>query len=99
MHQTRWHYAERSESYPIVSNRPCDNYPASALRAGASGETWVKLRVGDDGWPEIVRLSRSSGRADLDRAALACVRGWYFHDGYDWREARITWRFHWVTRG
>ena len=101
MRESQWHYPERSESwrYPVVANRPCDNYPASALRAGVSGVTWVKLRVGDDGRPEIVRLSRSSGRADLDRAALACVRGWHFRDGYDWREARIAWRFHWVMPG
>ncbi len=99
--KTSTYHAERSERwrYDVVTNRSCDNYPGSAMRAGASGVAWVNIRVGDDGWPDSVRLSRSSGRADLDRATLACVRNWHFRDGYDWRQARVTWRFHWVTRG
>lgn len=85
------------QAYAAVFNRTCSNYPGSALRARASGVTWVAIRVGDDGWTRDARVSRSSGRADLDRAALACVRDWRFHDAgrYDWRAVRVSWRWVW----
>lgn len=83
--------------FQVTAGRPCDNYPRSALRARAAGVTWVKLRVDEDGFVEASRISRSSGRADLDRAALACVAGWHLGTGYEWRTARIVWRFHWIS--
>lgn len=101
-HVERSHYrvvrAERwdVERFQVTAGRPCDNYPRSALRAGASGVTWVKLRVDADGFVEASRIASSSGRADLDRAALACVAGWHLGAGYEWRTARIVWRFHWA---
>ena len=94
---TRWHHAEwRDTGYTVITNRNCDNYPRSALRDGASGMTLLNIRVSDDGRTESVSIRRSSGRADLDRAALTCARGWYFQDGPDWQQARVYWRFHWV---
>ena len=87
------------ERFQVTAGRPCDNYPVSALRAHASGVTWVKLRVDADGFVEASRISESSGRADLDRAALACVAGWHLGAGYEWRTARIVWRFHWSSWG
>ena len=83
--------------FEMTASRPCNNYPASALRAHASGVTWVKLRVDEDGFVEASRLSESSGRADLDRAALACVSHWHLRAGYEWRVAKIVWRYHWVS--
>jgi TonB family protein len=82
-------------SFEATAGRPCGNYPRSALRAQASGVTWVKLRVDEDGFVEASRISRSSGRADLDRAAIACVAGWHLGNGHEWRVARVSWRFHW----
>jgi TonB family protein len=95
---THWHGGERAwrETRYVVTNRNCDNYPRSALRDGASGTTVLNIRVGDDGYTETVSIRRSSGRADLDRAALACARGWYFRAGPQWQEARVSWRYHWV---
>jgi TonB family protein len=96
----RYHRAARIDTwdtarFEVTAGRPCGNYPRSALRAQASGVTWVKLRVDEDGFVEASRISRSSGRADLDRAAIACVAGWHLGSGHEWRVARVSWRFHW----
>ena len=96
---TRWHHVERDwheDVRYVTTNRNCDNYPRSALRDGASGMTLLNIRVGDDGYTESVSIRSSSGRADLDRAALACARGWYFQGGPEWQQARVYWRYHWV---
>lgn len=92
-HVERWDTGQ----FEVTAGRPCNNYPASAARAEASGVTVVKLRVDEDGYVEASRISESSGRRDLDRAALACVAGWHLGAGYEWRVARITWRWHWVS--
>ena len=89
---TRWHHGDRvwrEGGYMVTTNRSCNNIPRSALRDGATGVTYLDIRIGDDGWADSVRVSRSSGRADLDRAALACARGWYFREGPVWQQARI----------
>ncbi len=83
--------------FDVTAGKPCGNYPASALRAHASGVTVVKLRVDEDGFVEASRIGGSSGRADLDRAALACVAGWHLGSGYEWRVARVVWRVRWVS--
>ena len=98
--RTHHHRAARVESwdtarFETTAGRPCNNYPRSALRAEASGVTWVKLRVDEDGFVEASRISRSSGRADLDHAAVACVAGWHLGTGAQWRVARVSWRWHW----
>jgi TonB family protein len=94
-----WHRVERShaERFDAITDRACDNYPASALQAQASGVTWLQVRVDADGWVQAARIRHSSGRADLDRAAIACVTDWRLPgaDGYDWRTVRVGWRFHW----
>ena len=94
-----WHPVVRShaERFNFVSGRDCDNYPASALRAQASGVTWLQVRVGADGWVRATRISHSSGRDDLDRAAIACVSDWHLGGAgrHDWRVVRVGWRFHW----
>jgi protein TonB len=61
--------------YASVSRPP---YPAAAALRGAEGEVLVRVLVGLDGRPARAVLARSSGDRDLDRAALAAVRGWRF---------------------
>jgi TonB family protein len=83
---------EDFDELDAVSTHTCRNYPASA--APARGTSWVSIRVGDDGWVVASRISRSSGSAALDRAALRCVANWHFRHGYDWRAVKIAWRWH-----
>lgn len=82
--------------FHVTAARPC-HYPSYA--AGASGVTVVKLHVDEDGTVDGVRLADSSGTRALDRAALACVSGWHLGGGYEWRIARVVWRWHWVSWG
>ena len=77
----------------IITQHPCGNYPASAARAGATGMTLVRVRVSAGGWVQSARLYQSSGRADLDRAAVACAAGWHINQS-GWQVVRVVWHWH-----
>ena len=64
------------EARPL--QQPAPEYPASAVRAGDEGTVLVRAEVGADGKPGTVELAQRSRSRDLDRAALAAVRGWTF---------------------
>jgi protein TonB len=53
-------------------------YPRAALQRGAEGETLLRVRVLASGRVREVRVERSAGHRDLDRAATAAVRRWRF---------------------
>ena len=100
----QYHQVGRDEAWDTARfertvGRPCNNYPHSALRDQASGVTVVRMRLDEDGFVEASRISESSGRSDLDRAARACVAGWHLGGGSEWRVARIVWKFPWVEVG
>lgn len=54
------------------------DYPAAALAEGAEGKTTVEFQIGGQGRVLEARVVASSGRADLDDAALAGIRGCTF---------------------
>ena len=54
--------------------RPVLCYPSAALRARLEGSAQLRVLVGEDGRPQRVEVSRSSGHAMLDAAAIQCVR-------------------------
>lgn len=54
-------------------------YPAAALAQRAGGKTTVEVQIGAQGRVTDARVFASSGRTDLDEAALASVRGCLFH--------------------
>jgi len=58
---------------------PRPAYPAAALAQGAGGITTVEVQIGDEGLVTDARVFKSSGRTDLDEAALAGVRRCMFH--------------------
>jgi len=61
------------------ASAPAPDYPRAALTAGAEGVVLLEVHVGTDGRPMDVRIHRSSGNRDLDRAALRHVqRTWTF---------------------
>lgn len=57
---------------------PVLNYPAAARRAGESGRVNVRVLVDARGMPQQMQVTRSSGFARLDEAALATVRATRF---------------------
>lgn len=61
------------------ANAPSPAYPRAALIAGAEGVVVLEVHVGVDGRPMDVRIHRSSGNRELDRAALRHVQqAWTF---------------------
>lgn len=63
---------------PQVVSAPPPDYPASALRAGASGDVLLRIEVGADGRPGEVSVVSGSRNRALDRAAVRAVRRWRF---------------------
>ena len=49
-------------------------YPAASRRLGESGQVLVRVEIGADVRALQVRVTRSSGHARLDDAALSAVR-------------------------
>lgn len=58
---------------------PRPAWPAGALAQRAAGKTTVEVQVGAAGMVSDARVAISSGRADLDEAALAGIRRCVFH--------------------
>jgi hypothetical protein len=58
---------------------PRPTYPAAALAQRAEGKTTVEVQIGEEGLVTEARVFASSGRADLDEAALAGIRRCVFH--------------------
>ena len=66
---------------PAATGQPhaCANYyPQAALRMAVQGNTVLGFTVGVDGIPRDVSIATSSGNADLDEAAIACVKTWLY---------------------
>ena len=64
---------------PIATRIPV--YPYSAKKRGEQGMVLVRVRVNESGRVESSTLYRSSGHAELDEAAVACVWKWSFAPG------------------
>lgn len=62
-------------------NNPPPDYPTTARRRGQQGTTYLEVRVGANGQPLSIKISRSSGVPELDAAARDAVRGWTFVPG------------------
>ncbi|MCL7713920.1 energy transducer TonB [Stenotrophomonas mori] len=63
---------------PLPGHSPPPTYPPAALRRGESGTVVVRVDVDAGGRPLDARIIQRSGSRELDRAALAAVRGWRF---------------------
>lgn len=66
------------ESYPrpernLYTYASSSDYPSAAVAAGAMGEAYILVWVGDDGRASNCRIVRSSGRADIDTATCNIV--------------------------
>ena len=66
---------------PASSNgqpHTCHNWPESAVRRNLNGDATYSYRIGTDGSTKDIKLTRSTGDADLDQATLDCVASWKF---------------------
>ena len=62
----------------VPRSMPKPVYPRAELARGIEGTVLVRLRVNRAGEPVEIRLERSSGSPNLDRAALDAARKWRF---------------------
>jgi len=70
-----------------------DRYPADAKAAGIEGITSLSYRIADDGSVKNVSVLKSSGNVVLDKAAVACVKGWLYEPAtLDEKPIEIPWR-------
>ncbi len=61
-----------------VLHRVAPKYPVSALRNNDSGTVTVSIQIDAEGKPDKIRIEKSSGSRDLDRAAREAVMQWQF---------------------
>ncbi len=89
---------------PVGSGRPhscVENYPEAAVKAGIEGATTLSFTVTAQGKVADVKVSKSSGNAELDAAAVACAGQWTYRpatqDGVaidrPWT-ANVQWKLH-----
>ncbi|WP_312935057.1 energy transducer TonB, partial [Pseudomonas sp.] len=59
-------------------NNPPPDYPSLAMRRGWEGTVLLRVQVLASGAPGQIQVQNSSGRAQLDEAAVAAVKRWRF---------------------
>ena len=70
--------AKRVAVKPGSVSRKSPKYPSSSRRAGHQGTTIITFVVGTSGRVTSARVTKSSGHAALDQAAISAVRTWRF---------------------
>lgn len=70
---------------PVALNRIVPAYPRSARRKGHEGSVTVEFSISDDGGVGAAEVAKSSGHAELDRAALSAVETARFAPAADGR--------------
>jgi TonB family protein len=63
---------------PTGAPHSCNQYPAAELASHIEGTSTLRFRIGTDGEPKEIAIAKSSGNANLDQAAIACVTGWKY---------------------
>ncbi|MQU32335.1 energy transducer TonB [Pseudomonas helleri] len=61
-----------------ISQNPAPEYPSLAMRRGWEGTVLLRVHVLASGKPGEIQIQKSSGRTQLDDAALAAVKRWSF---------------------
>jgi protein TonB len=70
--------AKRVAVKPASVSRKSPRYPSSSRRAGHQGTTIITFVVGTSGRVTSAQVTKSSGHAALDQAAISAVRTWRF---------------------
>ena len=66
-------------------------YPRHARKMGWEGTTLLRVLVNQKGKTKFIEISRSSGFATLDKAAIKAVKRWRFHPARSGTEVVESW--------
>jgi protein TonB len=66
-------------------------YPESARRVHAQGVTLLKVRVLENGRVGEIKVEKSAGHRDLDRAASEAVKQWLFEPALRGKDPVAVW--------
>jgi TonB family protein len=70
-----------------------NDYPPEAIAAHAEGTTVVGFTITESGKTAEVKVSKSSGNADLDNAAVTCISRWLYRPAQnDGKPAAVPWK-------
>lgn len=72
-------------------HNPAPQYPSLAMRRGWEGTVLLRVHVLASGNPGEIQIQKSSGRDQLDAAALAAVKRWSFVPAKQGDVARDGW--------
>lgn len=86
-------YFSDFQSAKIWTYAPFPEYPFHERLVKAEGVAMVRIEIGADGRAASVEIARSSGNANLDKAALASLRLWRAHKEYAGHRFVIPIRF------
>lgn len=70
---------------------PAPQYPDLAMRRGWEGTVLLRVQVLASGAPGEIQIQKSSGRTQLDEAALAAVKRWSFVPAKQGDVAQVGW--------
>ncbi len=70
---------------------PAPEYPSLAQRRGWEGTVVLRVQVLASGKPGEIQIQKSSGRQQLDDAALAAVKRWSFVPAKQGDVAQVGW--------
>jgi len=73
--------AQEPDVLPIPVYKAPRVYPESARRDSLEGTVWVEAVVDASGHVQDAKI-KTGVRADLDDAALTCIRQWVFQPAY-----------------
>jgi protein TonB len=76
---------------PLGGYQTTPHYPEAARREGADGVVTLRFEVLTSGKVGIVQVQRSTGRPDLDRAAVETIKTWLFEPARRGKEAVAVW--------
>jgi protein TonB len=76
---------------PVGGYQTTPRYPEAARREGAEGVVTLRFEVLTSGKVGTVQIQRSTGRRDLDRAAMEAVKTWLFEPARRGKEAVAVW--------
>jgi TonB family protein len=70
----------------------CDDVQHTADAKRLSGVTLLKMQIGVDGAPRDISVEKSSGDAEMDKLAVACVADWKYRPAIqDGRPVAAAW--------